>query len=183
MPKKSGLSEDEVLVFIYRNGKGLISVQEVSDITEDDTYIQGFSINHGELRTYRKDRVLESVSPDTPIAERMAFYQDTLPPAIPLSDRARIVIPHRNGVPEVCFTGFKAEDKTDLCKLAEGWGMVVRTTVSSRLTFLCYGYNAGPIKMERARKQGVTILSEYQFRTMLDTGEVPESCNPETLAK
>jgi hypothetical protein len=68
VPKRSDSSEGEILVFIYRNGKGHISVQEVSEITEDDTYIQGFSLNHGELRIYRKDRVLESVSPNTPIA-------------------------------------------------------------------------------------------------------------------
>ncbi|WP_373506494.1 hypothetical protein [Thiocapsa sp.] len=79
----------------------------------------------------------------------------------------------------MCFTGFKAQDKTELKRLAEDWGMVVRSVVASNLDFLCYGYNAGPMKMERARQQGVTILSEYQFRVMLETGEVPESSAPE----
>lgn len=183
MPKKNESSDDDVLVFIYRDAKGRIDIQEVYSASEDDTYIQGYKVDDGGIRTYRKDRVLEVVTPETQVAQRVAFYQDTLPPPTlpltPTSGVTRHVVSHRDGVPEVCFTGFKAQDKVELIRLAEDWGMVVRSVVASHLDFLCYGYNAGPMKMERARQQGVTILSEYQFRVMLEAGEVPESSSPE----
>lgn len=52
--------------------------------------------------------------------------------------------------------------------------MVVRGAVTINLEFLCCGYNAGPKKIEKARHHGVIILNESQFKTMLQTGEIPE---------
>ncbi|MCI5192690.1 MAG: hypothetical protein D3915_06125 [Candidatus Electrothrix sp. AU1_5] len=76
--------------------------------------------------------------------------------------------------PEICFTGFKKADKIKLVELAESEGMVVRGAVTINLEFLCCGYNAGPKKIEKARHHGVIILNESQFKTMLQTGEIPE---------
>ena len=58
--------------------------------------------------------------------------------------------------------------------MAEGNGIVVRSTVKNNLNFLCCGYNAGPKKIEKARAQNVIALDEEQFVRLLETGEIPE---------
>ncbi|EPM6351019.1 MULTISPECIES: hypothetical protein [Vibrio harveyi group] len=52
--------------------------------------------------------------------------------------------------------------------------MMVRQSVTRHLDILCYGYNAGPKKLEKALSQGVMILNRRQFENLLETGEVPE---------
>ncbi|EKO3565655.1 hypothetical protein P0E95_001999 [Vibrio metschnikovii] len=76
---------------------------------------------------------------------------------------------------QVCFTGFKSDEKAELKKIAVEHGLIVRKEVTVYLDVLCYGYNAGPKKLEKAMEQGVMILSRPQFETMIETGEVPES--------
>ena len=75
---------------------------------------------------------------------------------------------------DICFTGFGKAEKAKLTELAEDAGMVVRQSVTVFLNFLCYGPNAGPKKMEKARMQGVIALSASQFEDMIITGEIPE---------
>ena len=77
------------------------------------------------------------------------------------------------GALEICFTGFKAQDKNTLTKIAESNGMIVRSNVTNQLSILCCGYNAGPAKVGRARHQGVKVLSESQFHSLIETGEIP----------
>ena len=79
------------------------------------------------------------------------------------------------GKPEVHFTGFKKPDKNVLIELAETAGMFIRSSVTKKLQYLCCGYNASPKKIEDSRHKGVVVLSESQFRVMLETGEIPES--------
>ena len=161
----------ETLSFIYRDAKGNITFREVTNVSESEIYIQAICLTAEELRTFRKDRILERVAGSVNVEERLQHYRDTIPPPNPES--------HSNwkrnttGALEVCFTGFKAQDKEDLIRLAEAHGMIVRSNVTSQLNILCGGYNAGPTKTERARHQGVMVLSEHQFRGLLKTGEVP----------
>ncbi|HCE3233947.1 TPA: hypothetical protein NG565_001406 [Vibrio parahaemolyticus] len=75
---------------------------------------------------------------------------------------------------DVCFTGFAKDDKSELMSKAESKEMMVRQSVTRHLDILCYGYNAGPKKLEKALEQGVMILNRHQFENLLETGEVPE---------
>jgi BRCT domain type II-containing protein len=63
----------------------------------------------------------------------------------------------------ICFTGFRPDDRVRLEKLAEQAGYRVLTGVSARLKVLVTGGAPGPSKLEKARQQGVTILSEAEF--------------------
>jgi NAD-dependent DNA ligase len=82
--------------------------------------------------------------------------------------------PEKEKLPEVCFTGFSDSEKHALCKLAADSGLAVVTTVTRHLLFLCAGENPGPAKLEKAEKQGVSVLSVEQFKQFLETGEVPD---------
>jgi BRCT domain type II-containing protein len=63
----------------------------------------------------------------------------------------------------ICFTGFRPDHTARLEKLAEQEGYRVLTGVSARLKVLVTGEAPGPSKLEKARQQGVTILSEVEF--------------------
>jgi NAD-dependent DNA ligase len=79
----------------------------------------------------------------------------------------------KNLPPTILFTGFKSADRARLEVLAIEKQMIVRKTVSGGLTFVVGGYNAGPAKMEMAKQEGATILTEEQFLVLISTGEVP----------
>jgi len=154
-------------VFIYQDARGSITAREISDISETELYIQGFCQVANTLRTFRKDRVIEVLNDDDYIRLKLDHHISVSPP--PKAP------PKSHYLLDVCFTGFKSEDKKRLSEKAEASGMVVRRSVTRSLNFLCCGYNAGPKKIEKARAQNVIALNEEQFSQLLDTGEVPES--------
>lgn len=69
----------------------------------------------------------------------------------------------------ICFTGFRPDDRERLEKLAEQAGYRVLTGVSARLKVLVTGEAPGPSKLEKARQQGATILSEAEFLAGIST--------------
>lgn len=72
----------------------------------------------------------------------------------------------------VCFTGFPTERKQELTDIAYDNRLQVVQSVTQKLNYLVCGINAGPKKMEKARSQGVSVMTEFSFLNMLDTGEV-----------
>lgn len=166
---------DQTRKFIYCDAKGEFSIREVVNVSESDDYMQGYCLAADGIRTFRKDRVLETFPDGTPFElgeERLAHHISQGPPdSVKVAPRGP---PRPHNALDVCFTGFKKDDKDRLTTLASENDLIVRANVTQYLTFLCYGYNAGPKKMEKARHQGVVILSEHQFLHMLESGEIPE---------
>jgi len=66
----------------------------------------------------------------------------------------------------VCFTGFTAGEKEPLLSLAEEMNLRVVGSVVKKLNYLVFGLTAGPKKLEKATGQGVSIISEKDFRDM-----------------
>ena len=167
---------DKIKRFIYADAKGRVTYREVTDWTETATHLQAIDPANGYLRTFRVDRILEHDPSLHGIKIRIAQWQAKVPhdPKAP-TPTIRRSIP---GVLEVCFTGFKATDKSRLADLAIAAGFLVRDAVTSGLHVLCYGYNAGPAKLAKARAQNVLILTEDQFLAFKDTGEIPMDAEP-----
>jgi NAD-dependent DNA ligase len=163
------MEEDTTIAFIYRDSRGQITARTVRDWSDTGEYIQGECSMRNGLRTFRTDRVLEFLGPDADPEVRLQFYRSTHPP--PELRKPRRPAP---GTLEVCFTGFKAVEKAALLATAEASGFHVRPAVTKHLHILCCGSNAGPAKVRKARLQGVLVLSEGEFRTMAETGEVPD---------
>lgn len=153
--------------FIYQDARGNITARDITDISETEYYLQGYCHIANDLRTFRKDRILELLSNGDDSELKVKHYISISPP--PKAP------PQSHHLLDVCFTGFKSEDKKRLKEMAQSAGMIVRSSVTRSLTFLCCGYNAGPIKIEKARAQNVIALNEEQFIRLLETGEVPES--------
>ncbi|MTC40028.1 hypothetical protein GKR70_16160 [Providencia alcalifaciens] len=155
----------QALIFVYINSREIISVQAIDDISHNETYIQGISLNpdeEGKLKTFRKDRVIEYFDS---LNEAQSFIEDMIE-----CGEFEIKEP-RPETFDVHFTGFKKEDKLTLERLASDAGMEVKKSVTKALKLLCYGYNASQMKMDKARKMGVIILNEKQFRDFLDSGD------------
>lgn len=74
---------------------------------------------------------------------------------------------------QVCFTGFSPSKKELLIRLAENHNIKVVMSVTKNLSILCVGDNAGPKKLEKAVEQGIQLLTESEFISMVETGEVP----------
>ena len=168
MQKSTSEKEEDSKIFIYMDARGNITAREVIDISETEDHIQCFCLTAEALRTFRKDRILEYLENQEQISERLAYHIANKPE--PATKRNT----NTTGSLEVCFTGFNKADKEQLTALAESKNMCVRISVTTNLHFLCCGYNAGPGKIKKSRRQGVIILTENQFRLMLETGEIPE---------
>lgn len=157
---------DTELSFIYQDAKGNITTRDVHTVSVSDIYIQGICKKTNSIKTFRKDRVLEYITDLSLVEDRLNHHISINP--------APKAAPQSAYLPDVCFTGFSKDDKGSLIKLAKEKGLTVRSSVTKQLNFLCIGKNAGPKKMEAARKQGVVVLNENQFRVMVETGELPE---------
>ncbi|HVA00616.1 MAG TPA: BRCT domain-containing protein [Terriglobia bacterium] len=65
--------------------------------------------------------------------------------------------------PEICFTGFRPDDKAKMEELAEQMGYRTVHSVTVKLKVLVTGEAPGPSKLTKARQHGVTILSAAEF--------------------
>lgn len=71
--------------------------------------------------------------------------------------------PHRT----VCFTGFTAARKDELTNLASSAGWRVIVSPGPTMSHLCAGETPGPKKIEKAQKQGATVIVESDFLALL----------------
>ena len=74
---------------------------------------------------------------------------------------------------QICFTGFDQTARAALEERAREAHLEVVKSVTKSLRYLCAGPNAGPSKLEKAKKQHVVLMSPEQFDTMIETGELP----------
>ncbi|MEX6145932.1 hypothetical protein AB6G46_17685 [Providencia hangzhouensis] len=156
---------NNILNFVYVNTKNEVKAQSITNISQNDEYLQGESLLPDEdrkLKTFRKDRVVKYTDS---IDESEKYIVDGL-------DTGEFYISKPKSESfDVHFTGFLKADKEKLTELATNAGMIVRKSVTVNLKLLCYGYNASQMKMDKARGMGIIILNEEQFRNFLLTGD------------
>ncbi|QTL95563.1 hypothetical protein [Aeromonas jandaei] len=158
---------DKEAFFIYVNAKGKVERYHIVNAHVTDHHIQGVSVSQRKFKTFRIDQIIEMFS-------SLSELDSSILPEIeqPLHKHVKTI---KNNSLEIHFTGFSAKDKIRLEELANNSGMVVRHGVSTMLSFICCGKNAGPTKIKRAIEQGALAISEDQFTTLLETGEIPET--------
>lgn len=151
-----------MLRFIYTDAQGNTAEWILTRWKENSRYIQGRNEADSLPRTFRKDRVQQFLEgEDLLLGEAAPPAPEPAPAALP------------DARPQILFTGFKAADRTRLELLAAETGFRVMKTAGKSLTVLCFGYNAGPAKVEAARGAGAFILDEKQLQHLINTGEVP----------
>ena len=72
---------------------------------------------------------------------------------------------------EVCFTGFRPNEKAELMAIAQESGFHVAKSVTQNLRYLCAGANAGPAKLRKAEDQGVVVVDAAGFRAICAGGD------------
>ncbi|HCU16710.1 phage protein [Hafnia paralvei ATCC 29927] len=153
-------------IFLYVNSNKQIRVQHIHDVTENDTYFQGISLldsEHGKLKTFRKDRVIQDLD-SLPEDEEIYIRDIDVTRYFP-SKKIKETF-------DVCFTGFKKDQRAELEQLAADNGMLVRKSVTQKLQILCCGDNAGPTKVRSARDMNILIFDAHQFINLINTGEL-----------
>lgn len=180
----------EDMYFVYITASKKVSAYGLSAPERVGDYVQGICINTGGYKTFRLDRFIQffgCIGDAEQYAEKVREFLLEEPDTteipiftIPQKKYGRYESPSMfkpldfSGPLEICFTGFKKEDKARLIEIAAGKGMVVRGDITVNLHFLCGGYNAGPKKLEVARKKGTLILRESEFLGLIETGELPD---------
>lgn len=150
--------------FSYRSADGALSKRELSNWSEEGHYIHGFDITAGDVRTFRKDRIVEYFD------GAAAFLASPIEAGPP---RLRAAAP-KDTRPQILFTGFPAVQRAHLESLSDTAGLRVVTKVTKGLAFLCIGPTAGPSKVAKSRQQGVYIVREPELHALLETGELPD---------
>ena len=69
---------------------------------------------------------------------------------------------------KIVFTGTMNQPRSDLEKQAKSLGISVANSVSSKTDFLIIGENVGQSKMNKAKNNGVEILSESEYLKKLN---------------
>jgi len=75
-------------------------------------------------------------------------------------------------VPTICFTGFSQYDEDMLAQKAASINLKVVSGITKSLSFLCTGDNPGPVKLQKAHEQGVTILDLQQFESLVRADKI-----------
>lgn len=159
----------DIRTFVYKDAEGDITERVVRVTGETSQYLEGICLDRGSLRTFRKDRIVQFLdgAEDHPKPKRSQARSEVV-----RTDRSSVEINKSWVGLEVCFTGFKSDEKSELEQLAIQNDLRVRKTVTKGLDFLCAGKKAGPSKLSKAKANGARILSEEDFRHFLETGEV-----------
>ena len=157
-------------LFSYRDSRGNITRRKVRNIKDDGAYLHGFCEYSQGVRTFRKDRVIDVFTAETP-----AFLSIPIESA---SRKDKASVAHHSYTFEICFTGFDAVTRAELEGKARVAKMLVRSSVTIRLNFLCIGPNAGPKKLLKAEQQGVILITADEFSDFVDFGLVPASYEP-----
>lgn len=149
--------------FIYKNSRGEISTRSLVDgWKESGAYIEGVSQGDG-FRSFLKHRVVEYLEGSESLLSDP--FPDPPPPIVKIRSSGA-------ATSEILFTGFPSVQRANHESKAEAAGLKVVKSVTSGLTYLCGGPNAGPSKLAQARAQGVYILTENGFRQLIETGEI-----------
>lgn len=167
--------------FRYRDAQGNESERNLLQWSETTMHLQGRTESDTFPKTYRKDRILEvlegselllnDAAPPSPKAPPKPSAFDMAAAAAVMTTGQQRQVP--GGKNQILFTGFAAAQRADLEQQAAEYGMSVMKTAGKSLTFLCYGYNAGPAKVIKAQEAGAFIIDSEQFAHLLETGELP----------
>lgn len=169
------MNDELICVYCNANWEGsvqhLVNVQKKDANTDEYYYIQGWSVLQDNVKTLRSDRVFEIFDTVEEAQQRLSELDVPSPRDRPSKSEYHVSRPDTF---DICFTGFKKADKEELIKLAKENNINIHVSVVQHLDMLCYGYNAGPVKLKKALSQGALIASRAQFENFLETGEIPE---------
>ena len=154
---------DNFITFKYRSADGEETVRTITNFRYNDEYFHGYCELRKEVKTFRRDRIIETIESH--------FVGNELEESLDI--RKESFFKRQKNKTEVCFTGFKSQRKKELVSIAKDNNLLVRSDSTNDLDLLVCGENAGPQKIEKARKNGAEIISETEFLDLIKFGEIP----------
>jgi len=156
---------------VYKNRFNEVKPYEVHILETTSSTYEVLDLNAGYEKTFNKDNLLGTFPTFEQATSFARNEQKKYSVHVPKKIGANFGNPENKM--EICFTGFKKADKAQLIAIAERAGFHVRTSVVKRLSALICGYNAGPKKVELAKKFGITIIEGKEAALdFLGTGEM-----------
>ncbi|HDR1413177.1 WYL domain-containing protein [Pasteurella multocida] len=156
--------------FSYTDAEGNFTTRTVDVMYVDDVYIKGFCHKQNDSRTFRADRIVGDIvmngqryNVDDWLELNNSTVLSTSKPQITSSLNL-----------EVCFAGFEKENKEILEQKAIDSGLTVCSSVTQNLKFLVIGPAIQHKIMKLAQEVNATLLSEFEFLEMIETGEIPQ---------
>ncbi len=163
------------MLILYTNQQGEILTHQPKNPKDDGVYLRGYCEIAKGLRTWRKDRVIAEFTDQAALdAYLQANSLEVIATAVQEARRASRFKRQEGQMYEICFTGFSAKERAELEATATTSAMRVKKEVTVNLDFLCTGGNAGPVKMQKAEKQGTCLLTADEFRDLVTDGVMPE---------
>lgn len=153
------------MMFVYRDWANKETLRRLSNVREDDLYVYGYCEYSKGMRTFRRDRIVNLID-----EENLAEYAHVPLPNVGIPQK----ISEKDQCLEICFTGFKSQDRKMLEELASSKSILVRKSVTKNLDLLCIGDNAGPLKMQMAEHQGVCVITPDQLYDLVNDGVLPD---------
>lgn len=139
-----------MLVFEYANEDGVIADHTVRNWRDEGRHFRGFCLANNEVRTFRKDRILQWR--EGPAEVREIWLAERQPRKL-------------SKAPEVAFTGFPSAEKAALKEAALAAGFIVRSDVTEGLNVLvCGPLRPGPAKVKLAIERGAMLVTSEAFR-------------------
>ena len=68
----------------------------------------------------------------------------------------------------VVLTGFAKADSQEYAHKLNELGAIIRDSVNKKTNILITGYNAGPSKMKKAQEVGARIMTEEEFKEIIN---------------
>lgn len=156
---------------VYKNRFNEVKPYEVEVLHSHEQTLEVFDVIANKTKTFVNDNVLGEYRSFAEAERHAKLKQKNYEIITPVKVGANIG--NHSYKPEVCFTGFKKAEKAELILLAESKGLFVRSDVSSKLSVLICGDNAGPSKIKRAEKAGANIIrGKSAYLSFLETGEL-----------
>lgn len=152
----------DVLRFRYRKDSGEESERALMNWKETGVYVTGLCSDSHQVKTFRKDRVLQW---HDGAATRLTDPH----PAPPSLKRAK------DERWQVWFTCFSEAEKAEIQQLATAGGLKVVGSATLDLNILCIGPSGrNPFsKIEQARARGAYIVSAQELLHFIEVGELP----------
>lgn len=156
-----------VISFVYQDAKGIIKTWTLDVWRERGEYINSYDAENKHPLTFRIDRILQWVS-GAELLENPHQEKGT-------SGKKDLKIAYKNKGPAIAFTGFNADEKESLYKVAEEnrFHVVKDSRRTKQLSFLVCSDNPGQKAIEHAEALGAFVITKDEFFHLCETGEIP----------
>ena len=168
------------MYIVYKNKYNEVKPYSLEVRAENEEYIDAIDLKENRFKTFKISNILLTLDTFEDAESEAANLQKNYTPLTRTKSSGNRMPSRDNwnnkeGLFEVCFTGFPAQEKKELIQFAKDNGLFDRTRVTKNLGLLVCGKTAGWKKIIEANKLNVPrVYGQEGFYNFLETGEFAE---------